>query len=170
MTRLLPDGTDARGRKRWSLVLLPVEAAIVKSLPDQLASLLADPDSNRRVIDRLFPPGYTDEQEQRDNRELLGASLLGERKQMLEEARELLDGGFSAPDGGLTLPLLPEQMDLLLRFLNDVRLVLATDLGIEKDISAEEPEPDDPDAPRHALLEYLGGVEAILVDALRETF
>ena len=42
-------------------------------------------------------------------------------------------------------------------------LILATDLGIEENLGEEtiSVEPDDPDAPKYALLEYLGGVEAI---------
>ncbi|RKY22484.1 MAG: hypothetical protein DRQ55_00875 [Planctomycetota bacterium] len=172
------------GRPRWKLVLLPLEGAILKGLPAQLEALLADPGSNRRVIDRLFPPSYADPTEEREHRRLLGDGLLGERRDMLVEVRSLLAGttpaggaggaagvdaaaGASTAAPGLDLILEAGSLDLLLRFLNDVRLVLATDLGIEGNLSqAAALDPGDPDAPKQALLEYLGGLEAILVDAI----
>jgi hypothetical protein len=56
------------------------------------------------------------------------------------------------------------------RFLNDVRLVIATDLGVDENLGEQEIDAEDPDAPRYALLEYLGGIEAILVEALSREF
>ena len=51
--------------------------------------------------------------------------------------------------------------------MNDVRLVIATDLGIRENIGDDDVvDPGNPDAPKYALLEYLGGVEAILVEAV----
>ena len=53
---------------RWTLHLPKLEASVVDALPDKLEQLLGDPDNNRSVIDRLFPPSYTDPEEQRANR------------------------------------------------------------------------------------------------------
>lgn len=167
MTRLENLGPDpVSGRTRWSLSLLPLEAGIVASLPQQLEALLADPDSNRRVIDRLFPPSYADPSEQAQHRQMLGDGLLAERRAMLADVASQL-AGATRNDRGMSISLDAGSMDLWLRFLNDVRLVLATDLGIETSLDETlELDPADPDAPKYALLEYLGGLEALLVDAL----
>ena len=167
MTRLRHEGKDPEtGHDVWSLRLVDLEASILASLPDQLEALLARPDSNRRVIERLFPKSYTDPEEEALNRKLLGNSLLQERQETLQAIREQLESAEQKPNG-LELKLDRMSMDLWLRFMNDVRLVIATDLGISENLDEEVPlDSEDPDAPKFALLEYLGGVEAILVEAL----
>ena len=167
MTRLKDLGLDATtGRRRWSLHLLPLESRVIRNLPAQLEDLLADPSANRRVIERLFPASYADPAEEAENRRLLSAGLLDERRAMLAAVRSSL-AGAQPEKGGLTLALDAVAMDLWLRFFNDVRLVLATDLGIETNLDDVWPlDADDPDAPKYALLEYLGGLESIIVDAL----
>lgn len=167
MTRLKHEGKDkTTGEDAWTLHLVEVEANILAGLPDQLAALLANPDSNRRVVDRLFPTSYEDPEEETLNRKLLGDSLLAARQEMIAEIREQLAGG-RATDEGLELKLHRGSIDLWLRFMNDVRLIIATDLGIEENISDESSvDPASPDAPKYALLEYLGGVEAIMVEAV----
>ena len=44
--------------------LPPAEARVVAGLPRQLEDLLAHPERNRRVIERLFPASYSDPAEQ----------------------------------------------------------------------------------------------------------
>lgn len=158
--------TLERRGDRWRLILLPMEGRIVAALPEQLRVLLEHPDHNRRVIERLFPPSYDDPEEQRLNRELLGASLMDERRQTVDAVEALL-AAEQDDDGGRTLDLGPDEMDLLLRFFNDVRLVIATDLGVEESLDERPPvDPDDEDGPRWALLEYLGVLETLMVEAL----
>jgi len=166
MTRLRHEGAPG-GQDRWTLDLMDIEASIIASLPDQVEALLDHPESNRRVIERLFPPSYDDPEEEATNRRLLGASLLEERQEMLAAVRKQLSQG-KRQKGNLQLTLDRVAMDLWLRFINDVRLVIATDLGLGSARQGEPKRPpaDHPDAPKHALLDYLGGVEAILVEAL----
>lgn len=150
---------------RWTLELPPLEASLVAKLPERLAAVLKDPDGNRRIVDRLFPASYTDPAQQREHRRLLGSSLLQDRQQMLADVR----AAFSAAPRtaqGLELPLDAASLDLLLRFINDVRLLLATELGIDKNIDQIQVAPTDKDAPKYTLLVYLGGLEALLVDAV----
>lgn len=170
MTRLEHRGRDPdSGRNRWALHLLGLEAAILQGLPDQVEALLTHPDSNRRVIERLFPPSYADPQEDEDNRRLLGETLMEGRRELVGQVRRQLARGAAVGEG-VRLDLTPQAMDLLVRFLNDVRLIIATDLGVEGNLGERELDPDDPEAPRFALLEYLGGVESILVEALSREF
>ena len=169
MTRLRHEGPGDDGHDRWTLELAEVEANIISSLPDQLEALLTHPDSNRRVIDRLFPVSYDDPEEESLNRQLLGQSLLDERKETLRLVREAL-ADATRGDDGLAMTLDRGTMDVWLRFLNDVRLVIATDLGVEENIDEDSaPDPDHPDAPKYALMDYLGGMEAMLVEALTRT-
>lgn len=158
--------TLERRGDRWRLSLAAMEGRIVAALPEQLRLLLEHPDHNRRVIERLFPISYDDPEEQRLNRELLGASLMEERRDTVAAVATLLDVE-EGPDGGRCLDLDEAGMDLLLRFLNDVRLVIATDLGVEDSLDEQPPlDPDDEDGPRWALLEYLGVLETLMVEAL----
>jgi len=150
---------------RWKLSLPPLEAALFVALPDQLAALLADPDQNRRVIDRLFPTSYSDAEQEREHRALLGASLMQERRDMVAGVRAALAGARRGK-AGLKVELDGAGLDLLLRFINDTRLVIATDLGVDKNLSDMAVDPASPDAPKFTLLVYLGGLEAAIVEAL----
>jgi hypothetical protein len=165
MARIEPRAVAGKGPRAWTLELPPIEATLVRGLPDRLAELLAHPERNQRVIDRLFPPSYADPEEQRVNRRLLGASLLSERREMLDAVRTSLAGAATSRRGAL-LQLDEAGMDLWLRFVNDVRLVLATELGLDRNLGEVQVRPDDPDAPRYTLLVYLGALESLLVEAL----
>lgn len=155
----------------WTLHLPPLEASILVALPDRLEQLLANPDENRGVIDRLFPVSYADKHEEREHRRLLGSALLSERREMLKQVRMSLRAGRrrareQGGDGGsLALRLDADLLDLWLHFINDLRLMLATELGVEENIGTKQIAPTDPDGPRYTLLVYLGGVESLLVEA-----
>ena len=167
MTRLRSEAPDpSSGEPRWTLVLGGVEAAVVRSLPERLENLLRDPAANAAIIRRLFPASYDDEAEERQARQLLGESLLFERRELLKAIREHLGRG-KARDGGLSLPMAAADMDLWMRFVNDLRLMLATELGVETNLDAAPATLAGPDGPRWALLEYLGGLQALLLTALR---
>src|SRR5262245_3378002 len=151
---------------RWLLTLPPLEAALYVALPDQFAALLSDPDQNRRVIDRLFPASYADAEQEREHRALLGASLMQERRDMVAAVRATLGGARRGKSSGLKVALDGAGLDLLLRLINDTRLVIATDLGVDKNLSDMAVDPASPDAAKFALLVYLGGLEAAIVEAL----
>ncbi|HTE05037.1 MAG TPA: DUF2017 family protein, partial [Planctomycetota bacterium] len=119
----------------------------------------------RRIIDRLFPASYSDPSQEREHRQLLGSSLLESRRELLADVRMLLASGVRSRKG-LRLLLGPGSTDQLLRFLNDMRLVLATDLGVEKNLGDLDIPADHPEAPKYALLVYLGGLESVLVEML----
>ena len=167
MTRLRSEAPDpTSGEPRWTLVLGGVEASVVRSLPERLERLLGDPSANAAIIGRLFPASYDDPHEERAARQLLGESLLAERRELLASVREGLGRG-KVRNGGLSLPLGPADMDLWMRFVNDLRLMLATELGVEANLDAAPSSLAGPDGPRWALLEYLGGFQALLLTALR---
>lgn len=153
-------------RPRWMLHLLPIETTIIEGLPEQVEALLTDPASNRRVIDRLFPPSPDALDDEEVDRAMLGSCLLDSRKDLLAGFKSLV-AGADRDQEGMHLELEAGGMDLVLRFANDVRMILATDLGVEQNLGEETVVPvGHPDAPKWALLEYLGGLEALLLEAL----
>jgi hypothetical protein len=125
------------------------------------------PACRRRVIERLFPPAYADAAEQTENQRLLGASLLEARRELLDVVRGQL-AAATADAQGLQIALDEPGVDAFLRFVNDVRLVIATDLDIRSNLSERTLPPGHPDAPRHSLLVYLGGLEAVLLAAVTD--
>ena len=165
MTRLEALGTDPQtGCFRWLLRLGPGEAAIVRGLPDRFERVLADPDANRAVIERLFPSSYDDPAQEHEHRRLLGASLLAERRDLLNAVRAHLAAAGSSP-ANLKMELSEVDLDLWLRFVNDMRLILATDLGVQENLE-ESIDWTHPDADKYALLEYLGGLEVLFLEGL----
>jgi Domain of unknown function (DUF2017) len=158
---------DAGGARRWTLQLPPLEARLIAGLPDKLQALLTNPGQNRRVVDRLFPPGYRDESEAAEHRHLLGETLLDARREMLTAVRALLAAGKASPQG-LQLALDEPAVDALLRCVNDARLIIATDLDIRSNLGDVQVPPGHPDAARYSLLVYLGGLEQLLLEAVSE--
>jgi len=71
----------------------------------------------------------------------------------------------TVPVEGGKVVLTPEQADAWLAGLNDVRLALGTNLGIDAD-SPEEVDPDDPRAPHYDVYHWLTWMQDSLVQAL----
>lgn len=165
MTRVEPLEPGPDGHPRWRLRVPALEASILAGLPDRLEDLLTHPERNARIIARLFPRAHDDETDNLEYRRLLGDSLFDSRREMVGQVRSML-GAARAVGDSLHLELGPREIDVWLRFVNDARLMLATDLGVD---GAPDDHPVDwghPDAPRHALLEYLGAVEMLLLGAV----
>jgi hypothetical protein len=112
------------------------EAALLGGLLDDFADVLAEPDQDDPVIQRLYPAGYTDDQEAaREYRELVESDLRAERIGRLQACRaELAAGG-----GRVTLDA--EATDRWLRVLNDLRLALGTRLGVTAETELDDSEP-----------------------------
>jgi len=165
MARLRAIGHDAdAGDAVYELVLPEAEATLIGSLPRQLETLLRDPEGNRRVVERLFPATYDDPAEEREHRRLLGDSMWQERRERTRYvARGLEDARVQGRE--TIVRLSAAEADLWLRFVNDVRLVLATDLGIEEDVHDERQRADASDQPRFLVLDYLGYLEMLLIHA-----
>ena len=191
MTRFqLAPADPATGDPRWKLILEPREFDLIESLPNLIRRLLADPSSNKRVIARLFPRAHKNEAEEIEHRRLLGTTLLDQRRELLDSidldlGRSVASPPSAKPPGtkpagaaspgarsrsGRVMTLGTQDVDRWLRFLNDVRLTLATELGIERNLGDQAPPaPDHPDALRHALLDYLGGLEFAMIEGLQRS-
>jgi len=114
------------------------------------------------VIDRLFPPGYEDEDKAVEFRRF---TELGLRRQKQGNAQAVLE---SLTEGG-KVTLDGDQAQAWLLGLNDARLALATRLGIESDADhdrlRELPE-DDERAVNYAVYDFLTFLQESLVEAM----
>jgi Domain of unknown function (DUF2017) len=134
------------------LEITDAEAALLGGLLDDFADALAEPDPDDPVTQRLYPDGYTDDQEAaREYRELVESDLRAERIGRLQACRAELAAG------GGRVPLDDEAIDRWLRVLNDLRLALGTRLGV-----SEEAELDD-SHPAVQIYSWLTAVQDMLV-------
>jgi hypothetical protein len=141
-------------RGGFELHLPEEERQVLRALPGQMRELLG---ANDPSAGRLFPPAYDDDPER--NAEYVGLvhdELVAGRLRALEVMEETIDAER----------LDEEQLSAWLGALNDLRLVLGTQLEVtEGDDGADLPD-DDPQSPRYALYHYLGWLESQAVDAL----
>ena len=133
MCRVKRKGTDQK--PSFEVVISPREEAALLAIPTRLETTLKHPDQARNVMDRLFPVAHKNSpEEESQHRNLLGEMLLNERRENLEAFQKHLE--TRKPLGTLRrgqkkLDMSPSDMRLWLHVLNDLRLLLATQLGIE---------------------------------------
>ena len=132
---------------RFQVHLSPDERELLRSLPGQLKVLLGTDDPSLR---RLFPPAYRDDEEQEAEYKRLT------REDLLERHTAALDVMTGTVDAG---ELSEEQLTGWLSAINDLRLVLGTQLDVtEDDIGG--------DTALHELYRYLSYLEEMVVEAL----
>ena len=131
------------------------ERALLQSLPGELRALLrARPDDPS--LRRLFPPAYEDDEAEAEYRDLMRAELLEGRRGALETLettsdRERLTGA---------------ELEAWLGALNDLRLVLGTQLDVTEELYERPPDPRDPRAREFAVYGYLTWLQEQVVQAL----
>ena len=143
----------------FRLRLPPDERDILRTLPAQLRSLL-DEAPEDPSLERLFPPAYDDLESEAEYRQLMRDELLDGRRRALEVVEETVEHDR----------LSPEQAQAWLTALNDLRLVLGTQLGVRDDELLERLDPADPRAPALGLYAYLSWLQEQLVEALEADF
>jgi hypothetical protein len=131
------------------------EQTLLRELLDQLEPLLAEPDDPS--MRRLFPPAYSDEQNDDQYRSLVRDQLVRGRARSLATMRDTI------ANDAIDL----EQADEWLRALNDLRLVLGTRLEVTEDLDYESIDLDTPRGRDLAVYGYLAWLQEQLVDALQ---
>ena len=117
--------TRRRGQLR--LRLLPPEAEALGQLFDELDSLIADPQPEDPVVQRLYPAAYRDDEAaEREYRELTESSLREEQAERLAACRADLASGTE-------IGLDAEAGTRWIQALNDLRLAVGTRLGVTED-------------------------------------
>jgi Domain of unknown function (DUF2017) len=110
---------------RFGLRFREGERMLLRSLYDDLADLLVDPDDP--AVRRLFPPAHADPESEQQYRELVRDQLVAGRAEALDVVRATLSEKI----------LTVEEADAWLRGLNDLRLVLGTRLDVTEDTDFE---------------------------------
>jgi Domain of unknown function (DUF2017) len=155
------------GGDRVRLRLAHDEVAVLRGLPDQLRSVLAEGE-DEPVNQRLFPPAYLDvadiEQDSEYHR-LMHDDLVSEKLANLDLVTDTLARGTTSVRRW-TVELTEEEATAWLGVLNDLRLALGVRLDITEDYDGEVDDAD-PRAPAFRLLSYLGWLEEQLLDALQ---
>lgn len=193
---MMASGFERGRRGRILGVFSPLEAELLRSLVSQVVELVRDEAPERGaagsdplealldlegpmstpedpVLARLLPDAYEDGEAASEFRRYTERGL---RDQKVEYGRRViadLEEAGLAPDADsdedpIELELDGAQSDAWLRCLNDVRLALATRLGVEEgdeefwDSLAD----DDPRAYLHDVYDWLGYVQETLVQSL----
>jgi hypothetical protein len=129
------------------------ERLVLRGVAAKTRERLRDDDPALR---RLFPPAYDDAELESEYRELTRRQLTSGR----EQALELLEATVDNTD------LSPVEADSWLRALNDVRLVLGTELDVTEDLDWDALDSEDPRLPRLSLYAYVSWIQEQLVEAL----
>jgi hypothetical protein len=136
----------------YKLRLSPEERDLLRDLPNQLKNLLAE--TNEPALKRLFPPAYIDDPEgEAEYRRLVGADLLQGRQASLDTMAASIDA----------TELDEQQITAWLSSLNDLRLVIGTQLDVQE---ADEPM----DTPIHQVYYYLSMLEEAVISALASQY
>ena len=140
----------------FQLKLTDEERDLVGSLAAQLRELLLSdqPDG----VERLFPPGYSDDEERQTEYELITHDELLEKRLASVDVVEQTVTQTS---------LTEEQLNSWMGAINDLRLVLGTRLDVTEEM--ERVSFDDPRAPALAVYQYLTYLLSEIVQALSDT-
>ena len=127
---------------------------LLRSLYDDLADLLVDPDDP--AVRRLFPPAHADPESEEQYRLLVRDQLVSGRAEALDIVRATLS----------EKTLSAEEADAWLRGLNDLRLVLGTRLDVTEETDFER-ELDTSERGRElAIYAYLTWLQEQFIEAL----
>jgi len=158
-----------RHGRRVRVTLSDEEAGLLRTLPEQLKSVLDEGEADP-ANDRLFPPAYDDLAEAEaaaEYRRLMQDELVATKLAAIDTVRASLDKG-TAKGGRWTAELDEDEALAWLGVLNDVRLTLGVRLDVTDDLDGEaDIDPADPKAPGFRLLYYLGWLEEHLLAELK---
>jgi hypothetical protein len=142
----------ATRRGRYTVHLGADERSLLRALPAELKTILADTDDPG--LRRLYPPAYSSpehEEQAAEYRRLMTEDLLAQHREALDVLERTADAG----------ELSAAELDAWMRSLNSLRLVLGTRLGVTEDDDVAQQL-----SPEHALYYFLGYLQECAVEAL----
>jgi hypothetical protein len=152
---LVPRPIEPDREGGFRLRLSDGERELLRTLPGELRALL-DSERDDPGLRRLFPPAYDRDEEGEDEyRRLMADELLEGRRVALRLVEE------TAGRERLTA----EELDAWLRALNDLRLVLGTQLDVTEETYETELDPAHPQAYELSVYAYLSWLQEQLVAA-----
>ncbi len=113
---------------RLLVTMTPGEQVLLRMLCTQIRELIASPERDSRVGDRLFPTAYLDPTEEQAEvawQQQAHDGLVQRKLAALDDVNTVLTGGRPGPAGTTVYELDAEQEEHLLGACNDLRLVLA---------------------------------------------
>jgi hypothetical protein len=139
------------------------EMKLLKSLRQRLRHLLLDPNRAPKVIDRLFPASHLkDAKAEAEHRRLVGETMFERRLEALDRFEETL----KRADRHRRLELSAAEADLWLHVLNDIRLVLGTELDIRDNDWRRHPPRSRAEAQSYAFLIKMTILQETMLEAL----
>ena len=140
----------------FQLRLTDEERDLVASLSGQLRELLLS--DQPEGVERLFPPGYSNDDERQTEYQLITHDELLEKRLASVDIVEQTVTKTS---------LTEEELSSWMGAINDLRLVLGTRLDVTEDM--DRLALDDPRAPSFAVYQYLTYLLSEIVQALSDT-
>ena len=123
-----------RKKNHYQLVFLASQFEMLQALPIELRDVLEDMDGESPAIQRLFPAASSDDQVNREFQELAAQDI---RERKLENL-VIFEGTLEKARHENVVKLVfvkitAEEFEFWVGFLNDMRLLLGTDIGISDD-------------------------------------
>lgn len=152
----------SRNGRAFRLALAVDDRRVICDLITQLRdAVMSDTEDDR--FRRLFPVAYhADPDHDAEYRRLMHGELVASRLDSLNRAHELLGRDEQSP----SLDLDEDEIDSLMKVVNDLRLVLGTLLDVQEDEPAIDE--DDPAFPQFHLYGYLGWLLEWIIRARSE--
>ena len=136
----------------YSLNIDASDRTTLNGLLDQLRDVLMH-DSSSDIARRLFPAAYhQDEQHEQEYQRLMRDELLSSRLASLSLTTSLLERETNSD----SIVLSADELDVLMRSINSLRLVLGTLLDVDEDEFVAHLDEDDPAYGQYQLYSYLG--------------
>lgn len=142
-----------------------IELELLHSLQSGLRGALEGADPGDPVMRRLFPPTVGDDEEaDRELRGMIHDDLLRSRLASLDTLLDLLQRG-TRRGRAVRVDLVDEEPFVVLGVLNDLRLAIGAQVGIER-LDRERLDPDDPVTYRVAVMDHLAWLQEQLLGVL----
>ena len=142
-----------------------IEVDLLHGLEQGLRAALEGNDADDPVVARLFPSTVGgDDEADRELRGLIHDDLLRSRLASLDTLLGLLERG-TRRGRGIRVDLVDEEPLLVLGVLNDLRLAIGAQVGIET-LEREQLHPDDPVTYRVAVMDHLAWLQEQLLQVL----
>jgi hypothetical protein len=142
-----------------------VEVELLQSLQQGLRNTLEGGDHRDPIVRRLFPATVSDDDEaDRELRGLIHDDLLRTRLEGLDTLLALLERG-TRRGGSVRVELVEDEPMVVLGVLNDLRLAIGAQVGIEQ-LDRDELDPEDPVAYRVAVMDHLAWLQEQLLHVL----
>ncbi len=140
----------------------PTILGMLLSIPATLRSVIEDPENHKEANQRLFPKAYADHADDLEYTRLVGE----DRKNSARAKIAVFEKTLLASDAGQGAISIPhDHIDPFLSVLNDLRLLLAIEIGIEDESWEETLDESSFEDSRITIFHILGAIQHHLLDA-----